>query len=53
MFIPIDFIFYYHSLKLGIANSVYLSLIYVNVVESVSYTKNIAKCHSLYLTKVD
>ena len=30
---------------LGMANSVYLSLININVVDSVSDTRNIAKCH--------
>ena len=45
MFIPIDFIIYYHSQKLGMANSVYLSPVYINVVDSVSYTRNIVKCH--------
>ncbi len=45
IFIPIDFIIYYHSQKLGMTNSVYLSHIYINVVDYVSYTRNIAKCH--------
>ena len=45
MFIPTDFINYYHSQKLGMVNSVYLISIYINVVDSVSYTRNIAKCH--------
>ena len=45
MFIPIDIIIYYHSQKLDMAISVYLSAIYINVVDSVSYTSNIAKCH--------
>ena len=31
MFIPIDFIIYYHSQKLCMANSVYLSPIYINL----------------------
>ena len=40
MFIPTDFIIYYHSQKLGMANSP----VYINVVDSVSYSRNIAKC---------
>ena len=41
MFTPIDFIIYYHSQKLGMVNSVYLSPIYINVVDSVSHTRNL------------
>ena len=44
MFIPIDFIVHYHSEKLGIVNSIHLSPIYINVIDSVSRTRNIAKC---------
>ena len=45
MYIAIDFIIYYHSQKLGMANNVYLSPPYINAVDSVSCTMNIAKCH--------
>ena len=52
MFIPIDFIIYYQSQKLRMASSVYLSPIYINVVDSVSYTRNIAKCHCAYFLDI-
>ena len=47
MFTPIDFLIYYQSQKLGVANSVYLSPVYINVVDSVSYTRTIAKNHCI------
>ena len=56
IFIQIDLIICYHSKIWGMTNSVYLSAMYINVVASVSYTKNIARgyciCFLLYLTNV-
>ena len=41
IFTPIDFIICYHSKKFGMANNVYVSPIYINVVDFVSYTRDI------------
>ena len=41
MFIPTDFIIYYHFQKLGMANSFYNLYIYINVDDSVFLTLGI------------
>ena len=43
MFIAVDIIICYHSQKLGMANRVYLRPIYINGVDFVYYTRNIAQ----------
>ena len=54
MFIPIDVSMYYNLHKLGKVNHVYLCPIYmyISVGDSVSDTRNIAKCHCTHFLNI-